>query len=142
MHGRWAKVASTLLELATAVAPKAFAALLAEQPGADQLQLELLLLQQGYADDSEVPDEQRYTLAHALAHQVVLAAIDIARAKVKKAKAGPTEAEFRDELKYLEALAKRLARKAGIDDTGEEPDDVVFAVSKAVSVPPSTPFTP
>ncbi len=110
---------ATITEHAQALTPKGFELLLAHNAAAPANSLELLLFERGFTIEGDVTDNtEKAAIAYALAYNLTLAALDLQRVKVKKAKGGPAEAEFRDEVKALEALLKRLSTRAGIEDTG------------------------
>lgn len=108
---------STVAELAAAIAPRAYTLLNQFDAAAVARSLELVLLERGFANEAAIPtDAEKANVVWRVAYQFVLAALDLARTKVEQAKAGPTEAKFRKEVEYLEALLVRLSKRAGIDE--------------------------
>ncbi len=127
---------STLTELAQSHAARAFKELDAFDANAVERILELLFLERGFADESEVTEaSDKVGIVHHLAYRGVLAALDVARSKLKRAEATPAEAEFRDMVKDFEALLKRLARQAGINETGKLPETQSFLIDKVPFLP-------
>lgn len=123
---------STITELAQSLAAQSFTQLDAFDSEAIARILELQLLEKGYADESAVTDDADKTnLVYRLAYFVTLSALDVVRSKLKRAQATPAEAEFRDMVKDFEALLKRFAAKAGINENGDYKNAQSFMITKS-----------
>lgn len=123
---------STLTELAQSQAARAFQEVTAFDANAVERILELLFTERGFADESEVTEAaDKASIVYNLAYRVVLSALDVTRSKLKKGQATPAAAEFRDMVKDFEALLKRLARIAGIEEeAGQIEEPKTFIIDK------------
>lgn len=126
---------TTLLALAKSVSPRAYEQAKAQDAAAPQAAANMVLLDLGYVtadapDPTAVPASARASVAYHIAYILTASALDLVRTKVAEASAGPTSAKFRNEVEYLQALLKRLAARAGIDDTGQAAPTTGFMIAR------------
>lgn len=129
-----------IIDFAKSLTPEGYALLFARDATAPALQLELLFLERGFADDAAVTDDSdRVQLSYRLAYNWTLTALDLARVKLDKIEGDKAKATFRKEVDYLDKLLKRLSKRAGVSEDDAPPDKTpaVFLIEKVPFFPES-----
>ena len=112
-----------IIDFAKSLTPEGYDLLLAKNALYPAQHLELLFLEQGFADDAAVTDDTvRAKLSYRLAYNWTLTALDLARVKLDKIEGDKAKATFRKEVDYLDLLLKRLSKRAGVDEDAPPPD--------------------
>ncbi len=125
-------MASTAKAIGENMVPVAFRQVEADANSSAAITFETIMFDLGFVDGSDDPDEskipagEKVKVAARYAYALVRTAIDIVRGKLKRLEEGPLKSEFFDELKALEALLKRLSKKAGIDEDAPVISDLPF----------------
>lgn len=137
---RRSKLPTLIIDFAKSLTPEGHDILLAKDAIYPARQLELLLLERGFADDTAVTeDSDRVQLSYRLAYNWTLTALDLARVKLDKIEGDKAKATFRKEVDYLDKLLTRLAKRAGVDEDAAPPDKTpaVFLIEKVPFFPES-----